>query len=300
MAAAGCPPPAHRTFILESGLRLACNPSGERATSATVFDIPLPDRGAALARARLELRHTGVSDVTHFWNARIAIGDEEYAMGIGDDLCAGSEPVNRTNLGYGKLSAGHDRVRLYAYQGSAPCTDGSLEIMAGSTLEVWIEEGSCPRPQILHASHYRQAGFTDTYVWKTGLSPVVRLPYAAATAESLLVMAVVEGSPDRNPNQRCGEEVATLSSQLRLDEEVADTATEILPSSQGMGHLVLDNEIRSWTGPGDHLIELLVRADFASSPVRTGGCCGDAAIFLVRRATAGRAAPPDAEPARRR
>lgn len=280
--AAGCPPPAHKAFTLETGVLLACNPSGERATSATVFDIPLSDRGSALARARLKLRHTGASDVIHFWNAQIAVGDEEYAMGIGDDLCPGSGPVIRSNLGYGKLSAGRDRVRLYAHQGSAPCTDGSLEIMAGSTLDVWIEDGTCPKPQVIYASHYRQVGFTDTYVWRTHLSPVVQLQYSSASVETLLVMSVAEGSPDRNPNQRCGEEVATLSTQLRLDEAVADETTQILPASQGMGHLVLDSEAERRIGPGDHLVELRVRADFESSQVRTGGCCGDAAIFLVR------------------
>ena len=49
-----------------------------------------------------------------------------------------------------------------------------------------------------------------------------------------------------------------------------------------MGHLVWNSEAERRIGPGYHLVELRVRADFASSQVRTGGGCGDVAIFLVR------------------
>ena len=108
------------------------------------------------------------------------------------------------------------------------------------------------------------------------MSPIVlKRTYMPASGD-LLVMSVVEASPELNPNTVCGEEQATISSELRLDEVIVDANHSVLPASQGQGHLVLANDARQRVDAGFHLLELRVRADFTSSPVRTGGCCGDA------------------------
>jgi len=69
-----CNPPVRKTYTLEESIPLKCNGSGARATSQKVFDVLVHERGFALARARLRMRHTGASDITHFWNAHVAVG----------------------------------------------------------------------------------------------------------------------------------------------------------------------------------------------------------------------------------
>jgi hypothetical protein len=81
----------------------------------------------------------------------------------------------------------------------------------------------------------------------------------------------------------CGIESQTLVSQLRADGAVLHQAEALLPASGGQGHLVLANEA-VLTGAGAHAVDLAVGANVFDSTVRTGGCCGDAAVFAILRA----------------
>lgn len=282
--AGACEPPVQRIFTLAESVPLECNASGARTTSLKIFDVELQERGFALARAKLRLRPTGATDITHFWNAHVVVGREQYALMNGDDICRDSPPATRVNFGYGELSDPQHQVAVYAYQGASPCVDGAIEVVAGSTLELWIEddEPACRRKSIERISYYESVDFTRTYAWQTNMSPIVLKRTYMAEAGELLIMSVVEASPELNPNTVCGEEQATIAAELRVDEVIVDENLSLLPASQGQGHLVLDNEARQQVAEGFHLLELRVRRDFTTTPVRTGGCCGDAVLFVVK------------------
>jgi hypothetical protein len=87
---------------------------------------------------------------------------------------------------------------------------------------------------------------------------------------------------------RDGTEAATLVMQTALDGSIVATRSDVVPASQGMGHVVLfsspgtqdADEVRM-VGAGTHGATLRVGANFVGTTT-TGGCCGDGAIAVVR------------------
>lgn len=274
----GCAPVTSQTFTLAQDVPLTCGAD----TAIDVFDELVVPRGPAAARATVIVEHTKIVPEIHFWNATVVVGDAQYAFGIGDDICNGYQPVTKTNLGYGRLTDASPRVRVPMYQGSAPCTDGALVVRAGSTLELWYEgdDPACEGKSITYTSWYATQGFQTTYVWQTTMAEILALPIDIPADREALLLSVVEGSPDMNPNATCGNETQTLVSQLVVDAAIVHQAEMLLPASAGQGHLVLANQATA-TGDGPHAAQLLVGANVFNSAVRTGGCCGDAALMSI-------------------
>lgn len=283
-AAAGCHPVRRFTFTSTADVPLGC----DQNAPATVLAATVPTTGRAVGRARFSVHHTGTGD-THFWNTRVAIGNGAISYGIGDDVCPGSTS-ERSNVGFGQLSAGASTATILGYEGSSTCVPGALVVEAGATLDVWVEDGrpECSGKDIAVSDHYTASGLTDTYDWQTNMAPlpgVVATLTTTAPSEMLRVIGVVEGTPRADPNTVCGQEAATLVMQTTLDGAIMSQTTDVVPASQGMGHLVLattgdQNELRRVT-PGVHAAGLLVGSNFTSE-VTTGGCCGDGTIALVR------------------
>ncbi|MDJ0719854.1 MAG: hypothetical protein QNJ54_37470 [Prochloraceae cyanobacterium] len=279
-----CKPLVHQEFLLDHNVPLTCN----FKSSKKIFDLPIDDRGYALGRAILKIRHTGKSEQIHFWNASVVIGDGEYPYGIGDDLCKGYQDVTKVNFGYGKLSDTNKRAVVLAHQGSNPCTEGTIEILAGSKLDLWIEDNKpqCKNNNIEYLSYYKTRGFLNTYVWRTLMSPILtKAIHVDKSSQQALIMSVVEGSPDNNPNKICGGETAMIASDIVLDDNIIDQNIRLLPASSGQGHLVLYNGATRTLERGCHIIELRVGSNINldTSKVKTGGCCGDGAIFIVKQ-----------------
>lgn len=273
---AGCAPVASESFTLAQDVVLKCG----AMAAVDVFDVQSAHRGVAAARATVTIEHTQNGGGIHFWNATVLVGEHVYGYGIGDDLCSGYQPVTKTNLGIGTLTDASDRVRVPMYQGSAPCTDGTLKVNEGSTLELWYEDPACAGQQIRHTSWYAAMGFQETYVWETFMSPILALPLDVPRGSKALLLSVVEGSPDIDPNKVCGGETQTLVSQLVADAAILHQTEALIPASQGQGHLVLSNQAIV-SGAGAHATKLLVGANVFDSAVRTGGCCGDAALLAI-------------------
>lgn len=286
-----CAPPTRMTFTSASDVPLGCDANAP----ATILDEALPiapgAKSRVLGRARFRVRHVA-SNVTHFWNVRVVVGDGATSFGLGDDVCPGTSH-ERSNLGLGTASAAAPRAKLVGHEGASPCTPGALVVDKGATLDVWIEDGrpACAGKDIVYASHYLANGFSTTYAWKTSMEAMPGVTAKLATtgaSEKLRVLGVVEGSPAQDPNTVCGAEAATLVMQTALDGAIVTTAQDVVPASQGMGHLVLSStpgvndagEVRS-VAPGAHEAKLLVGSNFVGT-VTTGGCCGDGAIAIVR------------------
>jgi hypothetical protein len=280
----GCAPVKRFTFTSTAAVPLGCDANAP----AVVLDLPLPATGRAVGRAEFDVRLAGGS-VIHFWNLRVALGAPELSHGLGDDLCPGTTS-HRSNLGLGDVTAANNHARLVGHAGAAPCTPGAVSVLAGAKLDVWVEDprAACRGKDIAVGSWYAAKGFTAYHEWTTSMAP---LPGAAANlttvgaSEKMRVIAVVEGSPAQDPNTTCGAEAATLVMQTTLDGALMATTQNVVPASQGQGHLVLftsgdGQEIRSVT-PGAHTAGMLVGSNFVGS-VRTGGCCGDGSVALIR------------------
>ncbi len=271
-------PVTSESFTLAQDVDLQCG----YMAAIDIFDVAPTHRGFAAARAVVIIEHTQNTPVIHFWNATVVVGEAQYAFGIGDDVCSGYQPVSKENLGYGRLTDAAGHVRLPMYQGSAPCTDGALRVKAGSALTLWYEDPACAGQDIRYTSWYKTQGVETTYVWQTMMSELLALPIEVPPGREALLLSVVEGSPDKNPNAVCGNETQTLVSQLRVGGAILDQAEALLPASGGQGHLVLANQaVLSAVGP--HAVDLAVGANVFDSNVRTGGCCGDAAVFAIMR-----------------
>jgi hypothetical protein len=253
-----------------------------------IFDVEPKRFGRAVGRARLVVRYPG-SDVIHFWSGRVEVGAPKLAYNVGDDVCPGVV-ATRATMGLGELSEASPRVKVKVHSGAAPCTPGTLLVAPGSTLEVWTEDGApgCQGKAIAAASYYESAGVEQLYFWQTSMQPLPGVAASLVTeapGEKLRVLGVVEGTPLSNPNQTCGAEVSTLVMQTTLDGSIVSTQTDVVPASQGMGHLVLStdgdaNELRE-VSPGNHQAAMLVGSNFVGD-VTTGGCCGDGMIALIR------------------
>jgi hypothetical protein len=279
-----CQPLRRFTFHSTASRPLGC----QAAEPATIIDEPVPASGVAFGRATFDVRLTSGS-VIHFWNLRVAVGAPQASFGIGDDLCPG-KTSRRSNVGLGVLGAGSDRARLEGYAGAAPCTPGAVEVMPGAVLDIWVEDerSECKGKDIAFASWYTKNSVSATHAWPTLMAPLPGIAAKLTTSsddERLRVIGVVEGTPALNPNTACGSESATLVMQTTLDGALMATSKDVVPASQGMGHLVLfttgdPQEIR-FVKPGPHEAALLVGANFVGD-VRTGGCCGDGSVALLR------------------
>lgn len=274
-----CAPVKVVSFTSTKDVPLACDAINAKA----IFDETLPDRGRAVGRITLKVRHVGaaVSNVIHFWNARVEVGKTELAYGIGDDVCPGTR-ATRQNVGLGVLDDTHAHVKVMSYQGSSPCTDGALVAEAGSKLDVWIEDAACPNQDIKATSYYATAGIGPFWEWPTMMAKVISTSITTEASESLQVLGVIEGTPHMNPNTTCGSEAATLVMQTILDGGILSTTNDVVPASGGMGHLVLSSDTTQPVSAGKHTIDLLAGSNFASR-VTTGGCCGDGTIVAIRR-----------------
>ena len=278
----------HLSFTSTSVVPLSCDGN----MPVLIIDEAVPITGRAVGRVSFSVQHTGINSVTHFWNLQVAVGTPTYAFGLGDDVCPGTTSA-RVNLGLGTLSAAAGHVQVHGYSGAAPCTPGTLQVLAGATLEVWVEDGSpgCAGGDIAFGSYYGANGYTTQYDWTTSYTPLPGVTAAVATqgaSEEMRVLGVVEGSPALDPNMVCGSEVSTIDMQTQLDAVTMEYLRDVVPASQGMGHRVLAtsgdvNELR-YVGPGMHTASLLVATDFVVTGynVTTGGCCGDGEVALVR------------------
>jgi hypothetical protein len=286
--APGCAPVQHLSFTSSTVVPLGCDAN----TPVLIMDEPVPITGRAVGRVTFSVQHTGINAVTHFWNLQVAVGTPTYAFGLGDDVCPATTSA-RANLGFGTLSAAAGHVQVHGYSGAAPCTAGTLQVLAGATLEVWVEDGSpgCAGGDIAFGSYYGANGYTTQYDWTTSYSALPGVTASVAThgpSEQMRVLGVVEGSPGLDPNMVCGSEVSTIDMQTQLDGMTMEYLRDVVPASQGMGHRVLYtagdvNELRS-VSPGMHTASLLVATDFVVTGynVTTGGCCGDGEVALVR------------------
>jgi len=239
------------------------------------------------------VQHGGGNAVTHFWNLSIRVGAPVDAYGLGDDVCPGTSST-RGNLGFGTLTDTADQVQLVGFSGAAPCTPGTLQVLAGAVLDVWVEDPApgCAGNDIAFGSYYATNGVTEYYDWTTSFT---QLPGTTATiattgaSEQLRVLGVVEGTPEMDPDTTCGSEVATVDLETALDGATMSTQRQVVPASQGEGHRVMYtssdvDELRAVT-PGSHTASLQVASDFvepAGSFVTTGGCCGDGDVALIR------------------
>ncbi|HEX8796061.1 MAG TPA: hypothetical protein VF765_34160 [Polyangiaceae bacterium] len=287
-ATSPCMPLRHFTFTSTAVVPLGCDANAP----ATILDVPVPATGRALGRATFSVQHTGANSVTHFWNVQVHVGSAKDPYGLGDDVCPGTTSA-RENLGFGVLSAQAGSASVVGYSGAAPCTPGTLQVLAGATLEIWVEDPApaCAGGDLAFASYYDAEGFTTEYDWTTSFTQLPGVTASLATtgaSETMRVLGVVEGSPHLDPNTTCGSEVSTIDLETALDGQPMEYVREVVPASQGMGHRVLftsgdTNELRAVT-PGMHAASLLVASDFVVSgqPVTTGGCCGDGEVALLR------------------
>jgi hypothetical protein len=279
-----CDPVQHFSANLPQAVPLACDANHP----AVLFDFAVPATGNAVARATLVVSHVDAATnaVTHFWNAHLEVGTPTLAFAVGDDVCPGVTHT-RSNLGTGSLSTSAGHVRVLSYEGAAPCTDGALSVLAGSTLDVWVEspDPACAGKYIAAQSFYEEV-HVDTnvlWVWPTSMAPVVSVALPTGNpGEKLLVLSTIEGSPRLDPNTMCGSEASTLVSQTSVDGAVVATSQDVVPASQGMGHLVLSTEATLPVMPGSHDVTLLAGSNFSTTMTTTGGCCGDAIVAAIR------------------
>jgi hypothetical protein len=270
-----CQPPRAYQYVLglDEWKTLACG------ADTTIFDVAIPDRGRALARVTLAYSNNAAAQ-TYFWSTAVAVGREIVSFYNGDDVCPGTYRV-RSTMGYGELDDQDARVVVRSHQGSSPCSDGTVSVFSGGYLDVWVEDASCPGQDIMVASFYRDTGVGPLYSWQTTMAPLNQLVVERHAGRSRYhLLGSVEGTPNPDPNTVCGQESATLVSQLTAGGGIVAQTIDTIPASQGMGHLVLATEATVDAPLGTTLVSHDVGSN-TSAPVTTGGCCGDGMLAVI-------------------
>ncbi len=279
--ATGCAPVRKLNFPIATAVKLGC-------TSAPVIDLPIPGGGGfAFARANLQLQHSGLPKAVYSWTATVEVGEadtDQIAFAIGDTICPTTK-ATKVAAGYGHLTSASSHVIVQLFEGATSCIAGTLTLLAGSSVDVWIEDDSpaCQKKSIAVASYYKTSGLTTTFDWPVTTTATIltqKIDTAAADG-SLLTFTTVEGTPTVNPNTTCGSESSSLTMQTTLDGVSLSIVKGLVPASTGQGHLVLDASHEGKVTAGGHSVALQVAKSFVSK-VTTGGCCGDAMIALVR------------------
>lgn len=273
-----CKPVRKYSYTLQSSSYL-----GHQSTS--VFDVAVPDKGWAVARFTGLFENTAEEKI-YSWNSNVYVGESKYSQTAADDICP-RKTVSKTNMGYGKLTTSGHNVQVTAgdiypkHHGTAP----KVKVLEGSTLEVWVEDENCPQSQIQVASYYGSAGFHVPWVWPNNTTAVHMLSIEKPrdVSGSLLAFSVAEGSPMLNPNKICGQESATLVSEIYLNNSPLIQKTEAIPASQGQGHLVmaLSKDIALSALPEKSSLELRLGSNIGTTVTTSGGCCGDAMLASV-------------------
>ncbi|MGE3681620.1 MAG: hypothetical protein AB7G93_07830 [Bdellovibrionales bacterium] len=278
-----CASPRHYVYALKPGevKSLTCT-----YNAVSIFDVHVPDRGHALARAKMRFRNLNPSAI-YYWSAGIIVGDGAIPFNVGDDICPQTTTDTKKILGYGDLdSSNGSRVRVVATQGSAPCTDGQVESLSDAVLDVWVEDPhpDCVGRDIGMVSTYQTLGLQATFDWSNSFSQILSLPIPyTPDRDQTVIFSSVEGSADLNPNSRCGYESEFLESALVLNnKELLTSNSALMPASQGMGHALVSSEYLLEGVVPVRSISLQVRSPMYTTPVRTGGCCGDAKLGFVR------------------
>src|SRR5262249_34334132 len=156
------------------------------------------------------------------------------AFGLGDDVCPGTMST-RANLGFGTLTATTREAKLAGFSGAAPCTPGTLEVLQGAQLELWVEDdrAGCAGADLAFRSYSASAGLTTSYAATTSFTNTPGATASLATtgaSENLRVLAVVEGSPGLDPNTTCGGEVSTIDLETQLDGAVMTYQRQVVPA----------------------------------------------------------------------
>lgn len=278
-----CRPPRHYQHVLSPGQEkfLVCG------SHSDVFHVSVPDKGRTIARFTAGYRNNHPSQI-YYWAANVIVGAPIQVSAVGDDICPGTGTVAKQSLGYGNLVSGYQTVRVTATQGSTPCVNGHVAVMSGATLDIWVEDDrpECVGKDLAYSSVYMTRGVSDqnVYVWKTFMEAAVTLSVAKAKNRSRVhVMTSVEGTPDKNPNGVCGQEAASLVSQSTVGGALTAQYQNVIPASEGMGHLVLQTESVTSSAGLNSIFEVgLYLGSNTANRVFTGGCCGDGAIAVIQ------------------
>lgn len=279
---AECKAPRRYTYSLAQEVSLSCV-QDNRANSGfkLVFDIAIPDRGKAVARATLNFRNSNGEGI-YYWASYALVGAPISAGQNGDDICPGRVSGPKSILGSGSLLDSASRVQVWAAQGRNPCVDGQVYAQVGGSLDVWVED---PRPhcQGLDIGHIQRS---DRYNWTTSMTEIASLNVpVTSNRTNMMVLSSIAGTPELNPNTVCGSEAATLVAQVVAGSAV-DTITQVIPASSGNGHLVLSPALNILYAGSPAKVSAFVGSNTGATTVFSGGpTSGGASLSFVKYGT---------------
>lgn len=285
-AAVTCRVPRHYRYVLPVGQEKELGCGYENAVD--LFNVKIPDKGRAIGRVSAVFKNNNSSTI-YFWAAAVVVGNPLASYALGDDICPQFYTNVKQVLGYGTLTATNSTVRALAYQGASPCLSGQVGVWSGAYLDVWVEDDKteCVGQDLSYSSVYMTRGTApeNAYVWKTNMATAVSLPITKVeNRSSIRVLTSVEGTPDVNPNNVCGQEAATLVLQSTVAGSISATSIRAIPASMGMGHLVLSTESQTALSnlPRTFKVNLDLGTNTSMSRIFTGGCCGDGVIATIQ------------------
>ncbi len=261
--AGSCRVPRYYSYDLSSDVPLGCDNSFTGRTN--IFNPTIPDEGMALTRATLLIAKSSANGPGG-WSIGAYLG---VGGGVASDMADNINPgasAWKTVLGSGELNPSYSTaVRLSGYNYSAKsCVVGDFTVLAGSRLEVWVED---PKPECRGkylALKSLYATQTTPLTWGQDTFSV-GIP-ATANATNILLLSSIEGTIIP-----CASGSLTTFVSTNLASSAGSGDSGPIPTAGQMGQCHLSLGTANWVSYSPFLTNMTLHLGSAvSNPVFSG------------------------------
>lgn len=290
-----CKAPRHYSYSISQLTSLYCN------SYIDLFNTTIPDKGRAVAIFRgsiFNYQAAGRPYAIHSWSgyASIGGGGRVIASGSGESIC-GQQYGTVQLMSYGELTEGSQNlsVKLQQYVSSG-CSNGSLAVMPGATIDVWVEDDhpDCVGKSIVANSYFRKVwdvsgvGTEAISHPQTYIVPVLDASLSVKKDRPVRVYSQVQTSVDSTHN-RCGAQYETAGAYLSTSGvySQASNYANVLPVSGGITHGLYYPSIM-FTPTADGVLSASLSA-YVNQTKNAGGVSkigqnysGDTLLFIIQ------------------
>jgi len=239
-----CKAPRHYKYTLPAVNYLSCINDGY----VKPFDVRIPDEGRAIAILNGQVfnyQASGAAYAIHSWSGSMVVGSPLSGSGSGQSVCA-QQYGDIKLYGVGNITKNSNRIypQISQYV-SDGCTWGSLALMPGMTLDVWVEDSQpeCQGVDLQYSSYFQNiwnqygSGTEKLAYVGTSLTPMLNLSVPAKKGNNFSIYTQVEQNHNSTGNI-CGGQYESGGAYVAISGAASGATNypNVIPPSGGMSH----------------------------------------------------------------